>query len=132
MKNNINTDDYELILFSKRTTNRAVTKHGFKVGEFLVVGFSDTRNNSWRIYRSKDGLSCLETTFETREDAIQCAEWLREIYEQFFFIWTEYPNAELFRWAYLTVDNGEKYWKIIEELDKQRNVRWEDVCQQLQ
>lgn len=131
MKNNIDTHQYEIIRFSDRTTNRSVTKSGYKVGEFLVIGFADARRNSWRIYRSQDGLECLRTTFETLEDAIQFAEWLRQHYEYFFFIWSEYPHAELFRWTYLTIENGEKYWKLIQELDKQRNVRWEDVCQYL-
>ena len=136
MKNNIDINQYEVIRFSDKTTNRSVTKSGYKVGKFLVVGYSDARLERWRIYRSQDGLMCLRTTFETSKDAILCAEWLDEAYRDergasFFFIWNEYPNAELFRWTYLTIENGEKYWEVISKLDKQRNVKWKDVCQSL-
>jgi hypothetical protein len=134
-----NKDKYEIILFSDKTTNRSELKSGYKVGEFLVVSNADVRvgkNRRWRIYRYLDGLACLRTTFLKSEDAIQCAEWLDKTYrdengESFFFIWNEYPRAELFRWTYLTIENGEKYWKLIERMDKQRNVKWEDVRQYL-
>ena len=134
-----NKQQYEIIRFSDKTTNRSITRTGYKVGAFLTVGYADSRTNedaSWRIYRYTDGLACLRTTFKTSDDAIQCAEWLDKTYRDennrsFFFIWNEYPRAELFRWTYLTVENGEKYWNVIRELDKQRNVKWEDVCQYL-
>ena len=131
MKNKL---QYEIIRFSDKTTNRSITRTGYKVGAFLAVGYADSRTNedaSWRIYRYTDGLACLRTTFKTSDDAIQCAEWLQQHYEPYFFIWNEYPRAELFRWTYLTVENGEKHWNIIRELDKQRNVKWEDVCQHI-
>ena len=95
------------------------------------MSFADERKEDWRIYRSQDGLECVGTTFKTSDDAIQFAEWLRSVYEPFFFIWTEYPNAELFRWTYLTVEKGEKYMKLLERLADQKNVKWDDVCQYL-
>ena len=136
MKNNIDINQYEVIRFADKTTNLSTIRSGYKIGKFLAVGYSDARLERWRIYRHTDGLACLKTTFETREDAIQCAEWLDKTYRDergasFFFIWNEYPRAELFRWLYLTVENGEKYWEVISKLDKQRNVKWEDVCQYL-
>ena len=106
-----------------------MTKSGYRIGDFLVVSWADERKEDWRIYRSQDGLEVLRTTFETSDDAIHFAEWIRSVYEEYFFIWTEYPNAELFRWTYLTVENGEKYLKFLDGIENQKKVRWEDVPQ---
>lgn len=125
---NINKDNYEIVRFSARVTNRTITKSGYRVGTFLIVALADARKDSWRIYRSQDGMECLRTTFETSDDAIRCAEWLLDTYGEFMFIWTEYPNAELFRWTYLTIPNGEKYMNALEELADKRKVTWDDVC----
>jgi len=96
-----------------------------------VVSWADGRKEDWRIYRSQDGLEVLSTTFKTSDDAIYFAEWLRSIYEYWFVLWTEYPNAELFRWTYLTVEKGEKYLKVINELEDKRKVEWADVLPKL-
>jgi hypothetical protein len=125
----IDKDQYEIVRFAVKTTNSTTTKSGYKVGKFLVVGFADARRKSWRIYRSQDGLECIRTTFATADDAIRCAEWIREQYEDYFFIWTEYPNAELFRWTKYTIENGEEYMSFLENLVDQRNVEWDNVLQ---
>jgi len=122
---------YEIIRFSTKITNTTTTKSGYRIGDFLIVSWADERKEDWRIYRSQDGLECLRTTFETSDDAILFAEWLCLVYGEFFFIWTEYPNAELFRWTYLTVEKGEEYWKMLEALENKRKVRWKDVLQYL-
>lgn len=122
---------YEVVRFSTKITNTTTTKSGYRIGDFLIVSWADERKEDWRIYRSQDGMECIRTTFETSDDAIQFAEWLRSVYEEYFFIWTEYPNAELFRWTYLTVEEGERYLKILEELENKRKVRWKDVLQYL-
>jgi hypothetical protein len=126
---NFNYKNYELIRFKKQTTNSAVTLTGYKVGEWLVVAFADDRHDCYRIYRLRDGLPTLKTTFIGAEDAIKCAEWLDGHYEPFFFIWTEYPHINLWRLTHLTIENGEKYMNILEAMDKQRKVKWDDVCQ---
>ena len=122
---------YEVVRFSTKITNTTTTKSGYRIGDFLIVSWADERKEDWRIYRSQDGMECIRTTFETSDDAIQFAEWLRSIYEEYFFIWTEYPNAELFRWTYLTVEKGEEYLKLLEALENERKVRWKDVLQYL-
>lgn len=122
---------YEIVKFSTKITNRTETRQGYRIGEFLVVSWADGRKEDWRIYRSQDGLEVLSTTFKTSDDAIYFAEWLRSIYEYWFVLWTEYPNAELFRWTYLTVEKGEKYLKVINELEDKRKVEWADVLPKL-
>ena len=139
MKNKIDWKKYDRILFSDKTTNRTTLRDGYRVGEFLAVSFSDNRmgeDTRYRIYRYRDGHTCLKTTFLTAGDAILVAEWLDKTYrdefeDSFFFIWNEYPNIDLWRLTHLTIENGEKYLKFLERLDKQKNVRWEDVCQYL-
>ena len=121
-------NQYERIVFSEKTTNRSLTKHGYKVGEHLVVSYVNPhqrlKSEQWRVYRFTDGLAAIDTSFRTAEDAIRFAEWLDNIYGEWFILWTEYPHAELFRWTYLTVENGEKYWKYLEELKDKRNIEW--------
>jgi len=126
---NMDLSSYETIAFSEKTTNRSITKYGYKVGDFLVVSYvppNQYKNCAWRVYRSQDGLAAIDTSFKTEEDAIRFAEWLESIYGEFFFIWTEYPRAELFRWTYLTIENGEEYWKYLEELKDKRKISWDN------
>jgi hypothetical protein len=125
--------NYEQILFSEKATNRSVTKGGYKVGDFLVVSYvnpSQRREEyeQWRVYRSQDGLPAIDTTFKTPQDAIRFAEWLEEIYGDFFWIWNEYLHAEIFRWTYLTIENGEEYWQYLEGLKDKRDIEWRKSC----
>jgi len=122
----MDTSKYELVQFSDKTTNRTVTKFGYKVGDWFVIVFN-SRQKFWRIYRLYDGLTALKTTFKEVGDAIRCAEWLIEKYEPFFFIWKEYPYINLWRLTHLTVDNGELYMNVLEAMDEQRDVKWDEV-----
>jgi len=132
-----NYKKYELIRFTKKTTNTSVTLVGYKVGDWLVVAHADARQENYRIYRSRDGLPAIDTTFKEGKDAIQFAEWLDKTYVDkvedmsYFAVWTEYPHAELFRWVKYTIPNGERYMKILEVVEQQKNVRWEDVSRYL-
>ena len=120
---------YERCAFSEKTTNRSVTKYGYRVGDDLVVSYVAPheyayRANQYRVYRTEDGLPAIKTSFVTPEDAIRFAEWLIEVYEEFFILWTHYPEAELYRWTYLTIKNGEEYWEYLKDLEDKRNIKW--------
>lgn len=119
---------YEQIMFSEKTTNRTVSRDGYKVGDFLVVSYlppwRGRGKTPWRVYRFTDGLPAIKTTFASSKDAIRFAEWLDKNYGEFFFIWTEYPHIDLYQITHLTVENGKRYWKYLEELEDQRNIRW--------
>ena len=121
--------NYEKTAFSEKTTNRSITKYGRKVGDDLVVSCVAPmeyayQENQYRVFRSADGLPAIKTTFKTKEDAIRFAEWLIEIYGEFFILWTHYPEAELYRWTYLTVDRGEEYWEYLKDLEDKRSIKW--------
>ena len=125
----INLQNYERTVFSEKTTNRSITKYGYRVGDDLVVSYVAPheyyhRDNSYRVYRSFDGLPAIKTTFVTPEDAIRFAEWLIEKYGEYFILWTHYEEAELFRWTYLTIPNGEEYWEYLLDLEDKRNIKW--------
>ena len=128
----MNLSEYEQIAFSEKSTNRSVTKYGYKVGKWLVVSYvppSQYANCSWRVYRSQDGLAAINTSFETAEDAVRFAEWLDKTYIDeegisYFVLWTHYPHADIYRWTYLTVENGEEYWEYLKVLEPQRNIKW--------
>ena len=125
---------YERTAFSEKTTNRSITKYGLKVGDDLVISHVAPheylyRENQYRVYRSFDGLPAIKTTFVTQEDAIRFAEWLDATYrdengETYFILWTHYPEAELFRWTYLTIPRGEEYWEYLKDLEDKRNIKW--------
>jgi hypothetical protein len=125
----IDTIKYEKILFSEKRTNRTVTKYGYKIGKFLAVSYVSPKfnqyiDNYWRVFRFTDGLPAIETTFTTKQDAIRFAEWLDGIYGDYFILWTHYPEAEIYRWTYLTIERGEEYWEYLEELKTKRNIEW--------
>jgi hypothetical protein len=130
--------NYELTRFTKKTTNRSITLNGYKVGDWLIVAFANDYNESYRIYRLHDGLPAMKATFYDASDGIQCAEWLDKTYRDkvendmsYFVIWTEYPHAEIFRWTQYTIPNGERYMKILEAMDTQKKIRWNDVSSYL-
>ena len=123
----MNLSEYEQVAFSEKSTNRSVTKYGYKIGKWLVVSYvppSQYAGCSWRVYRSQDGLATINTSFETAEDAIRFAEWLKDTYEDYFALWSHYPFADIYRWTYLTVENGEEYWEYLKVLEPQRNIKW--------
>jgi hypothetical protein len=135
---NFNYKNYELTTFARKTTNRTVTLAGYKVGDWLIIAKADDRRDSgYRIYRINDGLLALKTVFADAKDAILFAEWIDKTYVDtihdmsYFAIWTEYPHAEIFRWTKYTIPNGEKYMTILEAMENQKNVRWEDVSRYL-
>jgi hypothetical protein len=118
---------YEQIMFSEKTTNRTVSRDGYKVGDFLVVSYLPPWRGDrtpWRVYRFTDGLVAIKTTFASPEDAIRFAEWLDKTYSEFMFIWTEYPHIDLYQITHLTIENGKKYWEYLKELKTQRNIEW--------
>ena len=120
-------EEYEQVAFSVKSTNRSMTKYGFKVGKWLVVSYvppGQYEGCSWRVYRSQDGLAAINTSFATPEDAVRFAEWLKSVYEDWFVLWAEYPFADIYRWTYLTVENGEEYWEYLKVLADERNIRW--------
>ena len=120
-------NEYEQVAFSVKSTNRSMTKYGYKVGKWLEVSYvppGQYEGCSWRVYRSQDGLAAINTSFETAEDAVRFAEWLRNIYEKYFALWSHYPHADIYRWTYLTVENGEEYWEYLKTLEPQRNIKW--------
>ena len=136
------SEKYETVAFSEKSTNRSVTKYGYKVGKWLVVSYVPLEQPyrsscTWRVYRSQDGLAAINTSFETAEDAVRFAEWLDKTYrnkrgESYFFLWYEYPHAEIFRWTYLTIPNGEEYWEYLKELEPKRNIKWSGYNRRLQ
>ena len=121
------SDKYETVAFSEKSTNRSVTKYGYKIGKWLVVSYvppDQYEGCSYRVYRSQDGLAAINTSFETAEDAVRFAEWIRSIYEEYFVLWTHYAFADIYRWTYLTIPNGEEYWEYLKELETKRDIKW--------
>ena len=127
---NINLQNYERTLIKVKVNNTSVTKLGYQVDELVVAHIAphkykyQYRDNEYRVYRSWDGLPIILTTFDTIEDAIRFAEWITSIYKEHFHIWIEYPEAELFYWTYMTVENGEEYWHYLKDLEDKRNIKW--------
>ena len=99
----INQKNYEVIEFIDkrpfRETNIPKTRRAALVGNYLAVVPN-------QVFRLDNGLPMLDVKFATLEDAVKFAEWISNIFSEYFVIWEEYPDADIFAMAKWSVPNG--------------------------
>lgn len=88
---------------------------GVLIGQYLVVSYAGSDPKSgYAIYNTR-GRRLFPVTYTTEIVAVQQAEFINKIYDPFFPIWMEYPDADIFAWARWSVRDGHR---IYEELHR--------------
>lgn len=91
---------------------------GLLVGDYLVVSYAtqDLEKFCYTVYNT-NGRRLLKTTYTDLDDALEIAEWMNEKYQDYFPIWEEYPNADIFGLARWSIRNGIKFYELIHRLN---------------
>lgn len=89
---------------------------GMLVGEYLVVSYAtpDLNKPTYTIYNVQ-GRRLFKASYSTIDDAVEMAEWLDGLFSEFFPIWGEYPDADVFGLARWSIQNGIKIYETIKE-----------------
>lgn len=80
---------------------------GLLVGSYLVVSYAttDLANPTYAIYNTQ-GRRLFNASYSDVNGALEMAEWLNKAFGNFFPVWEEYPNADVFGLAKWSVNNG--------------------------
>lgn len=105
--------DYEIIEFICRE-NFNQKKRAWKVGDWLAVSYNTT--NLYKIYRLNNGKPLLSVVFDKAEDAVWTAKVINDAFEEYFNIWQEYENADIFALAKWSARNGIEIYEILKSL----------------
>ena len=116
-----NKDDYEIVEWTTKETNKSVTKKGFRIGEYLAVGYGKD-DYHYRIYNIKSGKALLKGDFDKVEDAVNTAEYLDSHYAKYFAIWDKFPNMDIFSIVKWTIKDGLRLYEMIEILRQKREL----------
>jgi hypothetical protein len=115
--------DHPIITFKPRIAPMAPPKstQGRLIGDYLVVSYAtaDIQVQQYTIYNTA-GRRLFQAIFLNMSEAIAFAEWLNERFGEYFPIWEEYPDADVFGWARYSVPHGEQ---IHNNLTKQYKLR---------
>ena len=88
---------------------------GLMVGDYLVVSYADANlaKPTYAIYNIL-GHKVFKKSYATMDAALEKAELMDKHFKDFFPIWEEYPNADVFSWAKGTIENGEEICRLIQ------------------
>ena len=93
---------------------------GLLVGDYLVVSFADANLNkpTYCIYNVFGHKLFKNILFKTTDEAVAFAKLLDEHFSEYFQLWEEYPQSDVFAWAKGSVEGGEDIYKLIQEKNK--------------
>ena len=106
--------DYEVTQFICKETNFNQKKPAWKIGNWLVVSYST--NSLYRIYRLDTGKPLITVLFNRPEDAVRTAQIISTTFEDYFSIWENYEDADIFSLAKWSVRNGIEIYEVLKSL----------------
>lgn len=119
---------YEVIEFKDLSSNFPKKCRGMLVGTSLVVSSSDKK---WKIYLLNTGKPIINVLFINLEDAVKIAEWLDNIFSEYFPILETYPDADLFGMVKWSVDDGIRIFEALKLVRTKRVVCRKDFTDAL-
>lgn len=99
-----------LPLIKTKMQDSQLQVQGYLIGSSLMV-FCD---RSWCI-ASRHG-KLLFQNICTQKDAVEFAMLLDKIYSEYFCLWYEFPQMDIFKVCQWSVPDGQRWFKVIEEL----------------
>ena len=120
-------NDYETIRFTDKSTNNKRTK-AKKIGKYLCLAFSDIDDTHIKIYNIKQGLPIIDATFTQVNDALSVANWLIDMFGEYFPIWDKYPEADVFSMIKWTIPDGIRKYETIKILGSNDRATKEDLA----
>ena len=108
--------DKEIVPFVDNSTNTKLKKKAFRIGQYLLVSYVGTKENTFQIFKAINGKPLFSAVFINKHDAIEFAEFIDKAYQDYLLLLEDYPDANIFALAKWSVKNGIKIYEIIKEL----------------
>ena len=122
--------DYPIIQFVDKTSNFNKRKKCIRVNDYLVLAYCDSDQKSGspiKIYKLKTGLPLLDVKFISPSDALRVAEWITETFGEYFVIWDQYPEADIFGMTKWTVEDGIRKYEALQDFSKHDRATANDL-----
>ena len=122
------SSNYEIIQFQNRVG--AVTRQrGRKVREDLVIAYSsqyeDTRKH--KIYSISSGRPVIDFEFNSLQDAIDVAEFLDDLYKDYWCLLDEYPRMDIPQVCMWSVPDGIRTFVALTSLTDRDTISITDL-----
>jgi len=117
--------NYPVIQFADKTSNFNKRRKGLQINEYLVIAYCDAKEEAGspiKIYKICTGLPVIDVIFSRAADASQVAEWISNIFGEFFPIWDKYPEADIFGMVKWTVPDGIRKYEAINLLSQKQTI----------
>ena len=111
-------DNYDRITFTNRSFgSRGKSKIGAKISKHLVVGRSSEHKEQYKVYVTKTGYPLVDFYFCDFDEVCKFAEWVDDIYSDYFSILETYPEIDLFSLVKWSVKDGIQMYEMIKLLE---------------
>jgi len=121
------TNKYPITEFVDKSSNFNKKKRCLKINEYLVLAYADLDKTVIKIYKLCNGLPLLDVLFSNAEDAIQVTEWITQQFGEYFPIWDQYPEADVFSMAKWSVPDGIRKYEAINLFKRNQKATSKDL-----
>lgn len=101
-------------------------RRGWKVSDWLIISYTYVDADTFSVFR-RDGKKIIDFTFKDADDAYEFADWINKIYGEYFPIWYDYPDADIFALCKWSVKNGLNIFDVVNQLKNQNKVEKHDL-----
>jgi len=115
--------EYEIAKLSTKVMNKSVSLNSIMIGSEGYIAVC----RGYRIHNGRSGKPILYSRFIDMNDAIEFAEWFRQVYNDYLEIWDDYPTANIVRWCRYTVKDGLLIDRMIDILGKKDDITGIDI-----
>ena len=121
--------NYPVIQFVDKSSNFNKKKRALKINEYLVSAYvgEEKAGSPIKIYKLCTGLPLIDVTFTNPQDAINVAEWITKTYGEYFPIWDQYPDVDIFSVTKWTVPDGIRKYEAIRLFSDKQKATQEDL-----
>ena len=122
-------DNYDRIDFTNKSFGKhGKSKTGAKISKHLVVGRSSERKEQYKVYMIKTGLPLVDFYFCDFDEVCKFAEWVDNIYSDYFPILETYPEIDLFSLVKWSVEDGIQMYEMIKLLETENETTLNSIA----
>ncbi|OGH07429.1 MAG: hypothetical protein A2W22_03100 [Candidatus Levybacteria bacterium RBG_16_35_11] len=81
------------------------------------IGITD-EISGYRVYKLKQGEPFIQAIFSSKQDCIKFAEWIVNTFQDYFYLWEQYPEADIVSLCKWSVQDGIKIHETLIQLKK--------------
>lgn len=106
----------EIVSFRRDEGTLKTTARGVKIGKYMAIA-DNTRGGRWyKIFNLISGRPVIDVRFKSQTDATEVAKWLDNLFGEYFPLWENYPDADVFSLAKWSVSSGLQVYETLQGL----------------